>query len=629
MKKIFTIVFWLVFFTVFLSPVYGQDTEENFSVSNDITYTVSDSGNTHTAFNIGLTNTTSQYYASSYKVKIGFENLTNVTASDQEGSITPSVIKGTDGHTIDVLFNKPVVGINNTQKFTISFDTPDIAQNIGKVWEVNIPGVSNQNDFSSFNVHVRVPASFGDPSYIKPQFTKTLTSSGLNFSKEELQKAGISIAFGELQTYGFSLSYHLKNKNLFPIKTEIALPPTTNYQDISIDSLTPAPTQVKQDKDGNWLAEYFLLPGETKNIKAKGKVDLFLYPRRQIESEENLNKYLQEKPYWQTSNSEIKKLAQSLKTPFAIYEYVVKNLSYDFSRVSDSKSRVGASGVLKNPSSAVCLEFTDLFVALARAAGIPAREVDGFAFTENSKQRPLSKVLDILHAWPEYYDRDLATWIMVDPTWGNTTAGVDYFNILDFDHFAFVIKGENSNYPVPAGGYKLSESQDTKDVEVFFTQEKIKKVQNFQVEDEFPKFAMSSFPIEGKITLRNNGQTILDTQTVLIESENLSPSAQSLSFNAIPPYGYETISVAFDKTPFLTNKTDTITIRVAGKSFISKVAISPFSLNKQSIFIIGGILIAGICIFFISFTAIKARRVSVLKQNAGSTVRGEGQEPSR
>jgi len=51
---------------------------------------------------------------------------------------------------------------------------------------------------------------------------------------------------------------------------------------------------------------------------------------------------------------------------------------------------------------------------------------------------------------------------MVDPTWGNTTGGVDYFNTFDFDHLAFVVKGISSTYPVPAGGYKLTGDENKK-----------------------------------------------------------------------------------------------------------------------------------------------------------------------
>jgi len=55
---------------------------------------------------------------------------------------------------------------------------------------------------------------------------------------------------------------------------------------------------------------------------------------------------------------------------------------------------------------------------------------------------------------------------MIDPTWGSTTSGIDYFKNLDLDHIAFVIKGSESEYPIPAGGYKFENA--SKDVNVRF-----------------------------------------------------------------------------------------------------------------------------------------------------------------
>ena len=110
------------------------------------------------------------------------------------------------------------------------------------------------------------------------------------------------------------------------------------------------------------------------------------------------------------------------------------------------------------------MEFTDLFIALVRAAGIPARELDGYAHTSNTALRPLTLTKDILHAWPEYWD-DRRGWVMVDPTWENTTGGVDYFNKFDLNHFVFAVKGSSSEMPVPAGSYKFS-GEDSDDVRV-------------------------------------------------------------------------------------------------------------------------------------------------------------------
>lgn len=439
---------------------------ENFKTSYDITYTVSDDGNTHVVLKAKLTNTTSQFYASSYQVSVGFAKIHNLKAFDEDGEIIPKVSKTEDGQSIKLTFNKKVVGISKNLPFSLFFDTKEVAQKLGEVWEVNIPGITNQDAFEDLSVHVRVPESFGQPTFIKPKPANTIN---LDYNKEGLGKSGISLGFGNKQYYAFNLKYHLKNDNIFPIQTEIALPPKTGYQDVVIDSIDPKPNDIRIDTDGNSLAKYSLPTSKNLDITVKGRVVVNLKPKNQPLSSKLEREYLKQKPYWET-NKKIHELAKSLKTPDAIYEYIVKNLVYDFSRVTGNSPRLGAKAVLDNPNSAVCLEFTDLFVAIARAAGIPSREVDGFAYTQNPKQRPLSLIKDILHAWPEYYDKNRKSWIMIDPTWGNTTGGLDYFYTLDFDHIAFVIKGISSTYPIPAGGYKIEGLTDVKDVEISFTE---------------------------------------------------------------------------------------------------------------------------------------------------------------
>lgn len=596
---------FIIVSNVFPSKVNAASS--NFSAAYDVTYRVDESGITRVAFVISLTNTTEQYYASSYKISLGFDNITAVSASDPDGVITPQIVKTDTGYSIETTFNKRVVGLGNTLAFNLSFDTPDVAQKQGKIWEINIPGLSKQDEFSSFNVHVRVPASFGPPTYIKP----AQADNNLDFSKETLGKSGISIAFGDAQIYSFNLKYRLKNSNLFPVKTEIALPPTTNYQDIFIEDINPPPLNVTEDKDGNWLAQYYLLPSEKKEIIAKGNAKISLYPKKQILTEQDRTEYLKEKPHWQTTDPKIKELAKTLKTPLAIYEYVVKTLQYDFSRVSENKPRLGAKGSLDNPSSAVCLEFTDLFVALARAAGIPAREIDGFAYTQNEKQRPLSLVKDILHAWPEYYDETLQTWVMVDPTWGNTTGGVDYFTTLDFDHFVFVIKGRNSSYPVPAGGYKLAGDENVKDVEVEFAESLAQNQGTFDIVLNMPETVLSGLPIKGQVILKNKNQALLSPQFATVEIPALSRQKKYLTFSKIPPYGSTALAFAFEKTSFLTNKNATVKIRVGNEELVKTIKITPLIFSKQ--ILLGGVLVA-VIIAILSIIATRAWRLPFFRQ---------------
>jgi len=583
MKKIFALILALIFFAT-PQLVFAQS---NFATDYNVTYNVLENALTHVTFDIVFTNKTSQYYASSYSIQVGFKNIENVLARDPDGKITPTVTKNDDGNSIDITFNKKVVGLDQKLPFTISFDTRDIAQKSGKIWDINIPGLAKQIEYSSFNVNVIVPKFLGNPSYIKPNIGKS-SDANLNFTKEDLGESGISISFGEMQIYNFDLLYHLKNSNLFPIKTEIALPPSTNYQDIEIDNIYPKPTDVILDNDGNWLAQYSLVPSQKMDVTVKGKAKILLRPNKQELSEEKRKEYLKEQPYWQVNSNQIKELAQKLKTPFEIYQYIVENLTYDFARVENEKPRAGASEVLKNPASAVCLEFTDLFIAIARAAGIPAREINGFAYTQNEKQRPLSLVKDILHAWPEYYDTNLQTWVMVDPTWGNTTGGVDYFYTLDFDHIAFVIKGSNSSYPIPAGGYKTSDNQKTKDINIDLVDSFDVPRQTLSISEDFLRNYFSGENVAGNILIKNVGNVISNPNAVTVTTNFLKPTLQKIYFSQIPPYGLLKVPVSFRKPSFLTNRTDTIKITINENHISKSILISPFILNKWTIG--GGIL---------------------------------------
>lgn len=606
-KALITFSFFIYFFYFSLSCVFAQS---NFTTDYNVTYNVLENALTHVSFDVQLTNQSSQYYASSYSIQVGFRNIENVLASDPDGKIAPNISKNSDGNNIEVTFNKRVVGQGQQLPFTISFDTTDIAQKTGKILHINIPGLVKQLEYNSFNVKVIAPKFLGNPSYIKPDIGK-FDGTNLNFTKEELGESGISISFGNEAIYNFDLLYHLKNPNLFPIKTEIALPPTTNYQDVQILDIDPKPQNVIQDSDGNWLAQYILASSKKINVRVKGKARILLNPKKQEMSEEQLKEYLKEQPFWQTTKKEIKDLALKLKTPYAIYQYIVSNLTYDFERVRTRQPRVGALGTLKNPTSAVCLEFTDLFVALARAAGIPAREVNGFAYTQNEKERPLSLVKDILHAWPEYYDYDAKTWIMVDPTWSNTTGGVDYFYTMDFDHFAFVIKGINSSYPIPAGGYKISEDLTTKDINIGFGESFDSPSQTLSLSEDFSKNYFSGVNIQGSILVKNVGNVISDSAAVTVSTDFLKPPSQRIYFGKIPPFGSISIPVKFNKASLLTNRETNIKIAINENYIAKKIRISPFILNKWTIG--GGITLASI-IIAITITIHKARNLSFLRR---------------
>jgi hypothetical protein len=614
-KRIFVnlFLFNLIFFCLIsLASSITFAKSDNFSTNYTVIYDVKDSQITRVSLNIGLKNTTSEYYASSYEVQTGFDDISNIYVEDGSGRLDYKTKKNDKGTAILFDFNEKTVGIGNTQKFSISFDTPEIAKNFGNLWEVNIPGLSNQTDYENFNVEVRTPKSIGPVSIIKPSvFDLKTDANTIYFSKNDLGNGGISIAYGTNQIYDFSLNYNLENKNLYPTRTEIAIPSDNNYQDIKLDEISPRPMDVTIDKDGNWLAQYKLLPSQKLKVIVKGKARVYHIPREESLSPLKKSEYLKADNYWEVNDPEIKSLAKKLKTPENIYNYVVKTLKYDSSRVEGKQVRLGAKNVLSQKSSAVCLEFTDLFITLARSAGIPARAVEGYANTTNSSYRPLSLFEDVLHAWPEYYDYKKKAWVMVDPTWENTTKGIDYFNVFDFDHFAFVIKGENSDYPVPAGGYKIK--KDSKDIKVTSssvfedTQPTLEVITNFK--DKYS----GALPIEGEILLSNTSGRITSPQEILITSDNLYPKKQTIYIDKIPPFGKKTAPITFKPAPLLTNNTYIIKIKIGNEILEEKIRILPLYKNVNFLLGFGGLLI-GTFLLIISLFIAKSRGIHFFRR---------------
>lgn len=608
----------LVFFLAFPHASWAS----NFSTDYKVTYAVNESSSTRVTFDITLTNGTSDYYAASYKLILGFTGITDVTAKDNLGNITPIVENVKNGTQVGVTFNDKVVGLDKKQNFSISFNTNEIAQHSGNVWEVNIPGISEQNDFSNFNVTVIPPRGAQNLVYIKPEVNVTNNQNIISFNQNQLGNSGISIAYGDYQIYKFKLNYHLDNPNLFPIKTEIALPPSTNYQDIQLSDLSPSPLSMRKDKDGNWIAEYYLKSMEDKTVIAQGYSKLYLAPRKENLSADEVAIYTRQLPYWETSSSEIKKLSKTLRTPRQIYDYVASKLSYDFSRVSSNQIRLGASKVLVNPNSAVCLEFTDLFIGLARSAGIPAREVEGYANTQNSKERPLSLVEDILHAWPEYYDFQKKSWIMVDPTWANTTKGVDYFNVLDLDHFAFVVKGLDSQYPVPAGGYKQKGQENVKDVSVepvssFPT---IKKSVESSI--NIPSTQVSYLPVKGEVVFRNTGSVVSDAIAAKLTSD-FDPTEVNMNIPQLLPYEEKKIPFSFRSSQLIITGQRQIKLESSSQVIVKSIKLNLVSVQLLT-YLLGGVIIAFIFIV-IPIAAYKSWRIYVSRRSRENNLHRQSQ----
>jgi len=461
-------LFLLVGFFFFgVRPVFA---DENFNVSLSSTYTVSENGNTSVQQKFTLVNKKATVFAKEYGLEVSTNKLRNVRVFDDHGDVPSNVTVGQNKTTITINFSDAIVGEGKGRSFTIEFDNPDTAVISGNVLEVDVPKLSNISDYSKYDVYLKVPDKFGQPARVTPNSYSLVDASPfLTLHFDNLANQSISALFGQKQIFDYTLRYNLENPTGNIGVIQVALPPDTPQQKMNYVSLDPLPKEMNRDSDGNWIATYEIASEKNLDVYLTGKATVFLEPQPDLVPESPPTPELTASTkYWEADDLQIKQLAQKYKTPREIYDYVVSHLTYDYAKVGgDTIDRLGALGALDAPTNAACQEFTDLFIAIARAAGIPARRLTGFAYTANSRLRPLSLVEDVLHAWPEYYDADKKTWVPIDPTWGNTTGGINYFDQFDFNHLVFAINGSSSTTPYAAGSYKRS-SQNTKDVEVKF-----------------------------------------------------------------------------------------------------------------------------------------------------------------
>lgn len=445
------------------------------------TYTVSFDASTAVKLEVRLRNTNSLQYAEQYALQVNSPDVENVRASFANGDSLPVEVTQTSVQTIlAVKFppEKRVVGREQEQLFTLEYSSKDTASRYGEVLEVTLPRLADPEFYEQYNVTLVVPEAFGQPAWVRPeQFTLDKLNGAQVLRFTDVAKSGVSVLFGQSQVYDLGLKYHVSNPSQNAGVVQVALPPDTSWQQVWYESISPAPTSLRTDNDGNWIAEFRLAGQATQTIEAKGQVKVFANPEVSVpvespflsESQSWWNRseqlpWLKSQAYWPLENQLVTAAAKENQSAQSIYDFVVETLQYNSQRARSSTTveRLGAVGALQDPTNALCQEYTDVFIALARASGIPARRVTGYAINQDSALRPLSLVADTLHAWPEYFDVQQGKWIPIDPTWGDTTGGVDYFKRFDLRHITFARQGNSDTLPLAAGQYKVagSEGQD-------------------------------------------------------------------------------------------------------------------------------------------------------------------------
>ena len=132
---------------------------------------------------------------------------------------------------------------------------------------------------------------------------------------------------------------------------------------------------------------------------------------------------LRQEPFLEVDHREIKDLAERITDGSDDPRVIAQRINrwvYDSVRKEVTVGIPSALHILRTRVGD-CNEHTQLFVALARAAGVPARIATGLAYVDGKFY---------YHAWPEVM---LRGWVAVDPTFGQFPA--------DAAHLRFVTGG--------------------------------------------------------------------------------------------------------------------------------------------------------------------------------------------
>jgi hypothetical protein len=552
--------------SIFIYPHPARAAEE-FDLNYTSVYEAVSDDTVAVSHQIDLTNRTSAIYATSFSFDVGLTDITDIAIKDRLGIITPVIDKKPNSTHIQFDFNDQVAGKNKTNYFTIEYRSKDILTKNGAVWELNIPKLAAEHRRSTFDVTLIVPVKFGKPAFISPTPKSQSELEGKYiyvFDQFSSAEPGITALFGTAQYLSFDLAYHLENPVGDEAKTKIAIPPDTSYQKIYLKSIDPEPDNIEVDADGNWLASFKIAPKSNQLVKVTGIAKMSFTPTSSNISPDQKEIYTKPTEYWQTDSETISSLAQKLKSPVNIYQYVTDHLGYNYAKIDQAPQRFGALKALENPEYAICTEFADLTVALLRGSDVPTRELEGYAFSLNDKLRPLSLTQDVLHAWVEYYDESKSAWVQIDPTWGQTTGGIDYFSKLDLNHFVFVVHGTSSTDPSPAGAYK-DKTNPGKDVLVSATTAVPEPAPNLVF--EIPPNYNPSSP---KILVKNRGQSSASLDLSLVSSDTKTINTV-VPISSLPPFGSKEVEVPVNfrftlrPTPIMLNisdgtKSDSLTI---------------------------------------------------------------------
>ncbi|MEO6728739.1 MAG: transglutaminase domain-containing protein [Candidatus Dojkabacteria bacterium] len=401
----------------------------------------------------------------------------SITLTDSEGRSLTYDAQSTTGGNLLIQFNFPRdITYFNPYTVTLEYKSFGLLIKSGNIRDVYVPAFSNDYVFTDgqyeedVQTRVIIPKSLGNINFALPTYTQTESGDNfiIDFKKEDLVGQTAWIQVGTKQYYSFSLKQdYVKTSPLSFTQNSyrILIPRNANAgvitQKVYFSKISPTPYSVTQDGEGNLFAEFRVPSNESGEIVIEGYAEL--NQDNSIDFK-NSGKLTDIDPqiivdntapgqYWESDSSEMKASVAEIFTgkdmstlsvyeiSQAIYSFVVNKIDYSNVKRFGINERQGALATLEG-GAAVCMEYSDLYIALMRAAGIPARAAFGFGYSALDSAQASADTIS--HQWAEVYIPSIKSWVGVDTTWGENG------NILiggDLNHFYTHVANKSPNIP--------------------------------------------------------------------------------------------------------------------------------------------------------------------------------------
>ena len=421
-----------------INTAYEIYVTENRKITNNSQSRLISSDNSETFQIIVLSENTDQLNSSFLSAK-----------SYIDGKLVQNV-KGTssvDSMELNIPYNGSI-NIGQSKQFKIEYTNTGLTKKTGALLDIYAPGFGENYQFEGnstsyqYKTIIKLNKSLGDVGFVVPSPAKESIEGDFlvyEIAQQSLVGSKIWVQIGKVQYYKFNIKQEVvasdtinkgySNEYHLVIPRRIQEAETT--QNVYYTNFDPLPKQVVEDLDGNLIATFKIPSHENKTIKIDGyaqvdKIEVQATPENSglisdIDSTV-YSKYLQPAEFWEVQNPEIINKAVELKAEktniYSIlesnYSHIIDTIDYSDVKRFGINNRQGALKTLQG-GAAVCMEYSDLFLTLTRAQGIPARAAFGYGYDARIGENQQDA-----HQWVQVYLPGLNEWLSVDVTWGES-----------------------------------------------------------------------------------------------------------------------------------------------------------------------------------------------------------------